>query len=497
MNAKGQDSLIRENFSSVTHFVRAAAPLMPDRGGSIVNITSIEAHRAGPGYAVYSAMKAAVASLTKSLALELGPRRIRVNCIAPDVIPTPGIGMEHGVHTPLPYAGHVDDIAGAAVFLASDLSRFVTGTTVHVDGGNWASGGWVRQDDGSYRLHRTPTTIPTAGVDAVKFGIALGRLNPAFFVEATVEAERLGYESVWLPEHLIFTTKMSRSPHPGETHPPVPPDTPIFDAFAYLSYLAGRHRAPATRDARLQPRAAPSVHRGACRADARHRLGWSRRVRHRCELARGGVGSPSSSTSRSRGQRVDEAVEICKQLWTEAEVSHHGEFFSFDGAVFEPKCVQEPYPPILVGGESGAALRRAARLGDGWIGMSHDLESGAAQIATLRTLLEEQGRDPATVPVLPRRPRRVAGRRRALGGDRRHTPRVLAVATRRRRRSTACAASPTPSASNPAVEGRRLSRGYSSRSRASGSPSKSRIVPLLRRDTAICAGCIVKHTPAI
>lgn len=153
VNAKGQDSLVRENFVSVTHFVRSATPRMTRDGGSIINITSIEAHRGAPGFAVYSAMKAAVENLTKSLALELGPRMIRVNCIAPDVIPTPGIGMEHGVHTPLPIAGHVDDIAGAAVYLASDLSRFVTGTTVHVDGGNWASGGWMRQADGSYRLH--------------------------------------------------------------------------------------------------------------------------------------------------------------------------------------------------------------------------------------------------------------------------------------------------------------------------------------------------------
>ena len=153
VNAKGQDSLVRENFVSVTHFVRSAVTRMPARGGSIVNVTSIEAHRAAPGFAVYSAMKAAVVNLTKSLALELGPRLIRVNCIAPDVIPTPGIGMEHGVHTPLPVAGHVDDVAGAAVYLAGDLSRFVTGTTLHVDGGNWASGGWMRQPDGSYRLH--------------------------------------------------------------------------------------------------------------------------------------------------------------------------------------------------------------------------------------------------------------------------------------------------------------------------------------------------------
>jgi NAD(P)-dependent dehydrogenase (short-subunit alcohol dehydrogenase family) len=150
VNEKGQDSLIRENFTSVTNFVRACVPKMPGDGrGAIVNITSIEAHRAAPGFAIYSAMKAAVANLTKSLALELGERRIRVNCIAPDVIPTPGIG-DVPVKTPMPVAGHVDDIAAAAVYLVSDWSRFVTGTTIHVDGGNLAAAGWVRTDDGSW-----------------------------------------------------------------------------------------------------------------------------------------------------------------------------------------------------------------------------------------------------------------------------------------------------------------------------------------------------------
>jgi NAD(P)-dependent dehydrogenase (short-subunit alcohol dehydrogenase family) len=144
---KGQDALVRENFTQVTHCIRVAVPLMATGRGSIINITSIEAHRAGPGFAVYSAMKAAVANLTKSLALELGERMIRVNCIAPDVIPTPGIG-DLPVRTPLPRAGHVDDVAGAAVFLASDMARFITGTTIHVDGGNWAAGGWRRGPQG-------------------------------------------------------------------------------------------------------------------------------------------------------------------------------------------------------------------------------------------------------------------------------------------------------------------------------------------------------------
>jgi 3-oxoacyl-[acyl-carrier protein] reductase len=147
---KGQDALVRENFASVTHCIRACVAKMPDTGGSIINITSIEAHRAAPGFAVYSAMKAALVNLSKTLALELGDRRIRVNCIAPDVIPTPGIGGDLPVKTPLPYAGSVDDVAAAALYLASDWSRFVTGTTIHVDGGNLAAGGWGRSVDGHW-----------------------------------------------------------------------------------------------------------------------------------------------------------------------------------------------------------------------------------------------------------------------------------------------------------------------------------------------------------
>jgi 3-oxoacyl-[acyl-carrier protein] reductase len=155
VNEKGQDALIRENFSSVTHCIRACVPKMPETGGSIVNITSIEAHRAAPGFAVYAAMKAGLVNLTMSLSLELGSRLIRVNCIAPDVIPTPGIGMMEGapIHTPLPVKGHPDDIAGAALFLASDLGRFVTGTSVLVDGGNLAAAGWVRTPDGGWSTY--------------------------------------------------------------------------------------------------------------------------------------------------------------------------------------------------------------------------------------------------------------------------------------------------------------------------------------------------------
>lgn len=153
VNVKGQNALVRENFDSVTLFTRAFVPLMPAAGASIINLTSVEAHRAAPQFAIYAAQKAAVASLTRSLALELGTKGIRVNCIAPDLIPTPGVGPLEGdsaTMAPLGMPGHVDDCAGAAVYLAGAASRFVTGTTLHVDGGTWASGGWHRRPDGTW-----------------------------------------------------------------------------------------------------------------------------------------------------------------------------------------------------------------------------------------------------------------------------------------------------------------------------------------------------------
>src|SRR3954447_5317338 len=152
VNVKGQGALVRENFDSVTHCVRAFVPLMPPDGGSIINVTSVEAHRAAPQFAVYAAQKAAVENLSRSLALELGAGGIRVNCIAPDMIPTPGVGPLEGVTGPVPLGapGHVDDVAAAAVYLAGPMSRFVTGTTLHVDGGTSAAGGWRRLPDGGW-----------------------------------------------------------------------------------------------------------------------------------------------------------------------------------------------------------------------------------------------------------------------------------------------------------------------------------------------------------
>jgi probable F420-dependent oxidoreductase len=219
----------------------------------------------------------------------------------------------------------------------------------------------------------------------VKFGVALGALNAHFHLDAVDAAERLGFESVWLPEHLVFPTTMSRSPKPGEDHPPVPPTTPVFDVFTYLGFVAAR---------------APSVRLGThvYNLGLRHPFVSARGVATLDVVSGGrvefGIGASWLAEEwqavgldfATRGRRVDEAIEVCSRLWSEPTVEHHGDFFEFPEVAFEPKPVQQPRPPVLVGGESAAALRRAAWLGDGWIGMAHTLASAPAQIERLRAL---------------------------------------------------------------------------------------------------------------
>lgn len=153
-SANAQKALVDANFTSVTNFVRTCVPKMPSPS-SIINITSVEAFRASPGFGIYGAMKAAVEHLTRTLALELSDRGIRVNTIAPDGLPTPGDGEllqgsdDYGKKLALGW-GTSDDICGAAVFLASAASRYVTGSTIHVDGGSNAARGWIRDAEGNW-----------------------------------------------------------------------------------------------------------------------------------------------------------------------------------------------------------------------------------------------------------------------------------------------------------------------------------------------------------
>lgn len=164
----GWDALIRSNLTQVLLCTQRVARAMVEAGtgGSIINVSTIEAVRAAPGFAAYAAAKAGVVNFTKTAALELAPHGIRVNGLAPDFTLTESLakmapaGAENArFMVPMGRAGHVDEMAGAAVFLASDLSAYVTGQTLHVDGGTAAAGGWYHHPQTGHYILGRPTSI--------------------------------------------------------------------------------------------------------------------------------------------------------------------------------------------------------------------------------------------------------------------------------------------------------------------------------------------------
>ena len=156
---------IDRNYGYVVQSVQRAMPLLKrsGAGGSIINFTTIEAHRGAAGFAVYAGAKAATTNFSRSMAVELGKDRIRVNCIAPDTtfsqgnlaamppefaegfanlpphVQPKGLAMYIPCGEPPP----VDALANAVLFLGSDLSTFVSGMTLHVDGGTMAAAGFL------------------------------------------------------------------------------------------------------------------------------------------------------------------------------------------------------------------------------------------------------------------------------------------------------------------------------------------------------------------
>lgn len=143
------------------------------RGGTMINVASIEASRAAPNFAVYAACKAGMLSFTKSMAVELSEHGIRANCLAPDHTITPGNqGNRAGPVDPATWKKRSDDeidamnrliplgregvdmeCGDAAVFLASAMSTYITGVLLPVDGGTWASSGWLRGRDRRWTLN--------------------------------------------------------------------------------------------------------------------------------------------------------------------------------------------------------------------------------------------------------------------------------------------------------------------------------------------------------
>jgi probable F420-dependent oxidoreductase len=229
----------------------------------------------------------------------------------------------------------------------------------------------------------------------MKFGLHLGSINPRGWVEFAEEADRLGFESVWVPEHLVVPLDSAGSPHHGSDHPPIPPTVPIFDAFGVLCHLAAR-----TERIRL------GTH--VYNIGLRHPFVTARAATTVDVLSGGrlefGIGASWLRAEWDavgldfdrRGARVDEAIDVCRRLWSEEVVEHHGEFFDFEPVAFEPKPIQRPGPALQIGGDGPAALRRAATVGTGWMPMNHKLDDLPGSLARIAELAKRSGR---TSPV--------------------------------------------------------------------------------------------------
>lgn len=218
----------------------------------------------------------------------------------------------------------------------------------------------------------------------MKIGINFFPIRPAFFYPMVEHMEALGYDSVLMGEHLVFPAAIeSRYPYDPGLGPPLP-ETPLLDPLITLATVAARTK-------RM------TIGTSIYILTLRHPMIAAKLAATIDVLSQGrfwfGVGSgwlreefaASAQPWDHRGARLEESVAVMRRLWSEARVSHEGRFYSFDEVAFEPKPPRGTIPVIL-GGETDPALRRAARIGDGWTGVDHTLETAAERVRQLREL---------------------------------------------------------------------------------------------------------------
>lgn len=220
--------------------------------------------------------------------------------------------------------------------------------------------------------------------------------TPDNVIAIATRAEELGYTSLWTFQRLLVPVDADDQPVLA------PPYRSVHDPLAVLAFLAGVTRTPRLGVAIVNlPFLAPIVlakqlttidHLSGGRLDAGLGLGWSPD-----EFA--AVGTPSEH----RGRRAEEHIACLRAIWTDEVVEFHGERYEVPRSRVEPKPIQRPHPPLLLGGAAPAALRRIGRLADGWISSSQaDLGRIDESIAVVHDAAAAAGRDPDHLRVVCR-----------------------------------------------------------------------------------------------
>jgi probable F420-dependent oxidoreductase len=230
----------------------------------------------------------------------------------------------------------------------------------------------------------------------VKFGVFFAAVNPFATPEVIAAVgqacEERSVDSIWVPEHVVlFDEYEHRYPYADDGTFPALPNSGMLEPFSTLSFLAAH-----TSTARLAT--------GICLLPQRNPVYTAKEVANVDYLSGGrfdfgiGVGWCAEEFEvvnvpfETRGRRTDEYIDVMKTLWRDEQSEFHGVFYDLPACTMYPKPVQAPNPPLVLGGESDAAMRRAARVGQGWHTFNRLPPDMPALLSKLEGFLAEAGR---------------------------------------------------------------------------------------------------------
>ena len=212
-------------------------------------------------------------------------------------------------------------------------------------------------------------------------------------------SEERGFHSIWLAEHVVlFHEYASQYPYAEDGRIPAPPENGILDLFTSLSYLAA-----VTTTIRLGT--------GICLVPQRNPVYTAKEAANVDFLSGGrldlgvGVGwlaeefRALEAPFERRGARCRSYLEVIRRLWAEDRAEFKDEFYELPSCSMNPKPIQKPHPPIHFGGESDAAFKRVADLGNGWYGFNRDPEEAREEIERLSSILDSRGRSRSDIEI--------------------------------------------------------------------------------------------------
>ncbi len=270
-----------------------------------------------------------------------------------------------------------------------------------------------------------------------------GATSPELIADFGRIVEERGFHSLWVPEHVVFFQEYASSyPYSRDGKIPGNPDG-VMEPFTVLTYLAAH-----TERLRLGT--------GICLVPQRNPIYTAKQAADVDYLSKGrldfgiGVGwlreefAALAVPWERRGARTREYISVMKTLWCDEVSSFKGEFYDLPECLQNPKPVQKPHPPLIFGGESEAALRRVAEVGQGWFGFNLSSDQLGPLLIRLGELLAESGRsrDDVSIFVSPKGPadRETLNRLDELGVDQVILPLFARDADKLRQRADALAA---------------------------------------------------------